>query len=78
MLHSYEAQLQGDHILWLGAPPPTQEQPRRVLVVLEDQTDISRNIGVADILQRARGALGHADRDAVLAELARSRDEWER
>lgn len=36
MLHSYEAQLQGNQVIWLGAAPPMRLAPRRVVVVLDD------------------------------------------
>lgn len=78
MLHSYEAQLQGNQVIWLGAAPPHFAQPRRVVVVLEDPTELPPSTALADVFQRARGALGKGSRDAVLAELAQSRQEWER
>lgn len=30
MLHSYQAQLQGNQMTWIGVPPPPRVQPRRV------------------------------------------------
>ena len=78
MLHSYEAQLQGNQVIWLGAVPPPMTQPRRVLVVLEEPAEQRPSNSLADILQRARGSLGKGNRESVLAELAQSRQEWER
>lgn len=78
MLHSYEAQLLGNQVIWLGAVPPPVAQPRRVLVVVEDSADQPQSNSLADILQRARGSLGKGNRETVLAELAQSRQEWER
>ncbi|MDP2367098.1 hypothetical protein [Rhodoferax sp.] len=78
MLHSYEAQLQGNQVIWLGTAPPPQSNPRRVLVVLDEQPNEAPPSTLADILRRARGALGHGKRELVLAELAKSRQEWER
>ncbi len=78
MLHSYEAELRGNQVIWLGAPPPSQGHPRRVVVVLEEQQDPSVPPSLAQILRNARGALGKGQREDVLAELARSRQDWER
>lgn len=78
MLHSYEAQLQGNQVIWLGTAPPLRTKPRRVVVVVEDPTDESPATPLTEILQRARGSLGQGNREAVLAELAQSRQEWER
>jgi hypothetical protein len=78
MLHSYEAELQGNQVIWLGAAPPALGQPRRVVVVLEELRDESAPPSLAQILRNARGSLGRGNREAVLAELARSRQEWER
>ena len=78
MLHSYEAELQGNQVIWLGAAPPPQGQPRRVVVVLEDPTDEQAPSSLAQILRNARGSLGRGNREALLAELARSRQDWER
>jgi len=78
MLHSFDAQLQGNHVIWLGACPPPMSQPRRVVVVLEDAPVIFKPDTLSDLLSRAKGSLGKRDRETVLAELAKSRDEWER
>ncbi|WP_413892155.1 hypothetical protein [Candidatus Skiveiella danica] len=77
MLHSYEAELQGNQVIWLGAAPPAIAQARRVVVVLEDSTEEQAPSSLAQILRNARGSLGRGNREAVLAELARSRQEWE-
>lgn len=52
--------------------------PRRIVVVLDDAAPEIKADSLTAILQRARGSLGRAKREAVLAELAKSRDEWER
>ncbi|MBK6927056.1 MAG: hypothetical protein IPH15_05665 [Comamonadaceae bacterium] len=78
MLHSYEAELQGNQVIWLGAAPPAIAQARRVVVVLEDSTEEQAPSSLAQILRNARGSLGRGNREAVLAELARSRQDWER
>ncbi|HEY5581027.1 MAG TPA: hypothetical protein VIK56_07675 [Rhodoferax sp.] len=78
MQHSYEAQLQGNQVTWLGIAPPSRVQPRRVVVVLNEPSSEDAPDSISKILQRARGSLGKGNREAVLAELAQSRQEWER
>jgi hypothetical protein len=78
MLHTYEAQLQGNQVTWLGVPPPSQTQPRRVVVILNESLNEDSPASIAEILQHARGSLGKSDRELVLAELVKSRQEWER
>ncbi len=78
MLHSYPAQLQGNQIVWSDAAPQALTQPRPVLVVLEEPIRETPRISVADVMRRARGSLGHASREDVLAELAQFRQDWER
>lgn len=78
MLQSYQAQLQGNQVVWLGAAPPPLAKPRRVVVVMDESVTDSQPLSLADILTRARGSLGHASREAVLAELDQSRQAWNR
>ena len=49
-----------------------------VVVVLEDPTDEQAPSSLVQILRNARGSLGRGNREALLAELARSRQDWER
>lgn len=78
MLHSFEAQLQGNQITWLGVSPAPLSTPRRVVVVLDDAVPQSSTGSVADILRRAKGALGQGQRETVLAALEQSREAWSR
>jgi hypothetical protein len=78
MLQSFEAQLQGNQVIWLGACPPPMSEPRRIVVVLDDAFAEVKSDSLTDIFNRARGSLGKQDRESVLAALAKSRDEWER
>ena len=78
MLQSYKALLQGNQLTWLGVPPPAWVQPRQVTVVLNEPLSEDSPTAITEILQRARGSLGKGNREAVLAELAKSRQEWER
>jgi hypothetical protein len=78
MLHSFDAQLQGNQVIWLGACPPPDNKARRVVVVLDDADTEVKSDALTEVFNRARGSLGKGNREAVLAELAKSRDEWER
>lgn len=78
MLHSFDAQLQGNQVIWLGACPPPMAGPRRIVVVLDDAQPDVKSDALTEILKRARGSLGKGKRETVLAKLAQSRDEWER
>ncbi|MDP2680133.1 MAG: hypothetical protein Q8O85_15630 [Rhodoferax sp.] len=78
MLQSYQAQLQGNQVVWLGAAPPPLAKPRRVVVVMDEAINDNQSLSLTEILARARGSLGHASREAVLAELTQSRQAWDR
>lgn len=78
MLHSFDAQLQGNQVIWLGACPPPMTEPRRIVVVLDDAQPEVKSAALTEIFNRARGSLGKGQRETVLAKLAQSRDEWER
>jgi hypothetical protein len=47
-------------------------------VVLDDAASEVKSDALTEVFNRARGSLGKGNREAILAELARSRDEWER
>jgi len=78
MLQSYQAQLQGNQVVWLGAAPPPLAQPRRVVVVMDESANDTQPLSLTEILARARGSLGNASREAVLTALAQSRQAWDR
>ncbi len=78
MLHSYEAHLQGNQVIWLGIAPPVRLTPRRIVVVLDDAANDTPMDSITPIFNRARGALGRGKREALLAELSQSRQAWER
>ncbi|MBK9987390.1 MAG: hypothetical protein IPP21_10730, partial [Betaproteobacteria bacterium] len=48
-MRSYEAELQGNQVIWLGAAPPAIAQARRVVVVLEDSTEEQAPSALAQI-----------------------------
>jgi len=77
MLHSFDAQWQGNQVTWLGARPPPMSEPRRIVVVLDDADTEVKSDALAEIFNPARGSLGKGKREAVLAVLAKSRVEWE-
>lgn len=78
MLHSFDAQLQGNQVIWLGASPPPMPEPRRIVVVLDDAYPEVKSATLTEIFNQARGSLGKGKRETVLAELAKFRGEWER
>jgi hypothetical protein len=78
MLQSYQAQLQGNRVIWLGAAPPPLAEPRHVVVVVNESFSDAQPQSLTKTLALARGSLGHASRETVLAELAQSRQAWDR
>jgi len=70
MRHSFDAQLQGNQVIWLGACPPPMTEPRRIVVVLDDAQPEVNSDALSKILNSAKGALGKRQRETVLAELA--------
>jgi hypothetical protein len=80
MLQSYEAQLRGNQVTWLGSPPSGLDQIQHVLVVLEAPATAptTPRRTASEVLQRARGSLAAGDRESVLATLAQMRQEWDR
>lgn len=81
MLHSYQAELNGSQLSWIGEPPAPVEH-RRVLVVVEDAAEVlttsNQAIDAYSAFMRAKGCLGKANRTQIDAELAALRDEWDR
>ena len=85
MLHSYQAELNGSHLIWIDQPPEPVER-RRVLVVVEDTPQtLTNNIEASGIpmdaysaFVRAKGCLGKTSRAQIDAELAALRGEWDR
>ena len=79
MLQSYSAQLQGNQLIWLGSAPEFGPEPLQVLVVLDGGASTApQRSQVGALMSRARGSLGHKSREQVLADLERSRQDWER
>lgn len=78
MLQSYEAQLRGNQVTWLGPPPSGLDQVQHVLVVLEEPAPANTPGTASEVLRRARGSLATGDRESVLSTLAQMRQEWDR
>lgn len=81
MLHSYQAQLNGSQLIWIDQPPMALLH-QRVLIVVEDVREPSPIAKpVTDPVQsflNARGCMGQATRQDVLAGLENMRDDWKR
>lgn len=78
MLQSYSARLMGNQLVWLGAEPALGSEPRQVMVIM-DATPMQPPVTEVQIkMNKACGSLGNQSRDAILAELERSRQDWER
>lgn len=79
MLHSYQAELNGSQLIWIDQPPqPLAHQ--RVVVVVETATSPTPQAKPARVegFLRARGCMGRASREQVLAGLDTLREDWER
>lgn len=81
MLHSFQAQINGSQLIWIDQPPaPLMHQ--RVLVVVEDiggQALMAKAaMNPVQGFLNARGCLGQASRQDVLAGLDQMRDDWNR
>jgi hypothetical protein len=78
MLHSYQAELNGSQLIWIDQPPaPLQHQ--RVVVVVEAQAPDATPVATrVQGFRKARGCMGRASREQVLAGLDSLREDWER
>ncbi len=78
MLHRYRAELNGSQLVWIDQPPiPLQHQ--RVVVIIEAQAlDAPPGAERVQGFRNARGCMGRANREQVLAGLNRFRRDWER
>jgi hypothetical protein len=81
MLHSYKAQLEGSQLIWVG-PPPALAQRHDVIVVIDSNAlSVAAENAPSDaysLFDQLSGALGHATREEVDAQLAALRAEWDR
>jgi hypothetical protein len=79
MLQTYQAELNGSQLIWIDQPP-APVMHRRVVVVVED-APASAAVPASDKVQaflRARGCMGRASREQVLAGLNALREDWSR
>lgn len=79
MLHSYQAELNGSQLIWIDQPPQPLAHQRVVVVVetVNPPAPQAKPTRVEGFL-RARGCMGHASREQVLAGLDSLREDWER
>jgi hypothetical protein len=80
MLQTYQAELNGSQLIWLGESPATQA-PERVLVVMERPALAGVPSSGADhskAFMQARGCMGSARREDVLSKLEQLRSDWDR
>lgn len=80
MLQTYQAELLGSQLIWLGEPPQVHSR-ERVVVVLERPAHVNPAVPVPDHAQafmNARGCLGQLGRDKVLQQLEAIRQDWQR
>ena len=76
MLQSYQAELNGSHLIWIDQPPnPIEHQ--RVLVVVENRSLETGDQRMQAFLN-ARGCLGRNRRKDALDGLDALRDDWAR
>jgi hypothetical protein len=78
MLHSYQAELNGSQLVWIDQPPaPLVHQ--RVVVVVEAQALQAKPVAQrVQGFRTARGCMGRASREQVLAGLESLREDWTR
>jgi hypothetical protein len=78
MLHSYQAELNGSQLIWID-PPPALLVHKRVVVVVDAQEATAQpaEVRVQGFL-KARGCMGRASREQVLAGLNTLREDWSR
>ena len=78
MLHSYQAELNGSQLIWIDQPPAPLSHTRVVVVVqAQEQGVVPVNERVQGFI-KARGCMGRASREQVLAGLDSLREDWAR
>jgi hypothetical protein len=78
MLHSYQAELNGSQLIWIDQPP-TPLAHQRVVVVVEAQALLAKPVAErVQSFRKARGCMGRASREQVLAGLDSLREDWTR
>jgi hypothetical protein len=78
MLHSYQAELNGSQLIWIDQPPAPLLHQRVVVVVEAQASDGTPAAARVQGFRKARGCMGRASREQVLAGLDSLREDWER
>jgi hypothetical protein len=78
MLHSYQAELNGSQLIWIDQPPAPLLHQRVVVVVEAQVLDTTPVAARLQGFRKARGCMGRASRELVLAGLDSLREDWER
>jgi hypothetical protein len=77
-LHSYQAELNGSQLIWIDQPPVLPVH-QRVVVVVEAQSQVTAPAAQqVQGFRAARGCMGRASREQVLAGLDSLREDWAR
>jgi hypothetical protein len=77
MLQTYHAEITGSHLQWLGSAPANPLRQRAVVVFDAPLPAAAKSAAIRGF-RAARGSLGKASRESILAELSAMRDEWQR
>jgi hypothetical protein len=78
MLQTYHAEITGTHLEWLGPAPKHPLRQRAVVVFDAPVQQAAPKPAAVSGYRAARGSLGKASRESILAELSAMRDEWQR
>jgi hypothetical protein len=78
MLHSYQAELNGSQLIWIDAPPAPLMHKRVVVVVEAQEAKAEPADDRVQGFLKARGCMGRASREQVLAGLDTLREDWSR
>ncbi len=80
MLQSYEAIYKNNQFFWINQVPPTFENNKKVVVVMDiEQAPTKPQESIHDLLQRTRGAWGKGKTmDEIDAKISAMRSEWRR
>ena len=79
MLKSYEAIYHDGHLHWTGARPPAGIEKKRVLVVVDIESEAKKDTAqLNSLLEQSRGCLKPLrDVAEIDVEIARMRAEWD-
>lgn len=78
MLQSYQAELNGSLLIWIDQPPTPLAHQRVVVVVEGKALDTQPAAQRIHDFRSARGCMGRASREQVLAGLNSLREDWTR